>query len=525
MHQIDDEYSSEELVSDSEESDVGEGENVKAKCVIYRKEHMCKDYKFEVGMEFSSLQDFKDAIKEHSVLNGRQVKFLKNDKRRVRVVCKQGCDGLIPTFEDMLDGVEHRFCLRHLYCNFKKKFGGGTLLRDLMMGAAKATFVEAWDEKMQQIKKINSKAYDWLNAVPPQAWCKHAFSFYPKCNVLMNNLSEAFNSTILLAREKPILTMFEWIRSYVMGRFATLMEKVAKYDGNVMPKPRKRLDKEIEKSRNWFAIWVGNLKFEVTHSMLPDKFIVDLACRSCSCNFWDLVGIPCRHVVAAITYKCEDPEQYVHRYYLRETYVKCYDQTISPINGPDKWPRVEEEEILPPLFKRGPGRSKMLRRKETDEDPAPTKFKRTNTKFKCSRCHSIGHTIRKCPIPTPVHDPVDESQSELAIEFAQVAESIITTQVTKTTTTCVTESVGEPASAFVAESVSEPVVEPVSGSMADPVGAFVVDPTSVFVVDPIDVSVAESFAANEEEIGVRPSSAYHEEADFLPLGGTQNNHT
>nr|KYP37207.1 hypothetical protein KK1_041613 [Cajanus cajan]KYP37210.1 hypothetical protein KK1_041616 [Cajanus cajan] len=440
---------------------------------------MCKDYKFEVGMEFSSLQDFKDAIKEHSVLNGRQVKFLKNDKRRVRVVCKQGCDGLIPTFEDMLDGVEHRFCLRHLYCNFKKKFGGGTLLRDLMMGAAKATFVEAWDEKMQQIKKINSKAYDWLNAVPPQAWCKHAFSFYPKCDVLMNNLSEAFNSTILLAREKPILTMFEWIRSYVMGRFATLMEKVAKYDGNVMPKPRKRLDKEIE----------------------------------------------LRHVVAAITYKCEDPEQYVHKYYLRETYVKCYDQTISPINGLDKWPRVEEEEILPPLFKRGPGRPKMLRRRETDEDPAPTKFKRTNTKFKCSRCHSVGHTIKKCPIPAPVHDPVDESQSELATEFAQVAESIITTQVTKATTTCVTESVGEPASAFVDESVSEPVVEPVSGSMADPAGAFVVDPTSVFVVNPIDVSMAESFAANEEEIGVRPSSAYHEEANFLPLGGTQNSHT
>ena len=51
--------------------------------------------------------------------------------------------GLIPTFQEMLEGVEQRFCLRHLYSNFKKKFGGGTLLRDLMMGAAKAIYIEA----------------------------------------------------------------------------------------------------------------------------------------------------------------------------------------------------------------------------------------------------------------------------------------------------------------------------------------------------------------------------------------------
>jgi len=31
-----------------------------------------------------------------------------------------------------------------LYQNFKKKFGGVTLLRDLMMGAGKATYEEAW---------------------------------------------------------------------------------------------------------------------------------------------------------------------------------------------------------------------------------------------------------------------------------------------------------------------------------------------------------------------------------------------
>jgi hypothetical protein len=47
--------------------------------------------------------------------------------------------GLVSVFDEMFDSIDHRLCLRHLYANFKKKFGGGSQIRDLMMGAAKAT--------------------------------------------------------------------------------------------------------------------------------------------------------------------------------------------------------------------------------------------------------------------------------------------------------------------------------------------------------------------------------------------------
>ena len=75
-----------------------------------------------------------------------------------------------------------------------------------------------------------------------------------------------------------------------------------------MPKPRRRLDKEVEKSGNWFPSWARNMKFEVTHKMLTDKFVVDLDKHTCSCNFWELVGIFCRHAVAAMSYKVDDPK-------------------------------------------------------------------------------------------------------------------------------------------------------------------------------------------------------------------------
>ena len=36
------------------------------------------------------------------------------------------------------------------------------MLKDLIMGAAKATYEQLWKHKMQQIKDINEAAYHWL---------------------------------------------------------------------------------------------------------------------------------------------------------------------------------------------------------------------------------------------------------------------------------------------------------------------------------------------------------------------------
>nr|KYP71449.1 hypothetical protein KK1_010708 [Cajanus cajan] len=268
--------------------------------------------------------------------------------------------GLIPVFEELIERTEHRYCLRHLYCNFKKKFGGGTLIRDIMMAAAKARYVEAWDEKMDELKKVNEKAYEWLNMVVDQQVKVKIFIRNYEDKILYDIVPMKSNH-ILLGRDKPIIKMFEWIRVYIMNRFAALNEKLGRYKGNVMPKPRKRLDREIEKSGNWLASWCNVSKFEVTHMARRDRFVVDLKAHSCSCNFWELVGIPCRHAVAAITYSGEDPELYVHKYYSREAYQKCYGQIITPINEERLRPKTNNEPILPPTYKNGPGRPKKLR--------------------------------------------------------------------------------------------------------------------------------------------------------------------
>lgn len=116
-----------------------------------------------------------------------------------------------------------------------------------------------------------------------------------------------------------------------------------------MPNIRKILDKEIEKSGMWLPRMAGEFKFEVSHmNDFSQKFVIDLEAQSCSCNFWELVGIPCKHAVSAIYDKGHEPGDYVNKYYRREAYEKCYRQMVSPINGECMWPPSEHEPILPP---------------------------------------------------------------------------------------------------------------------------------------------------------------------------------
>lgn len=79
---------------------------------------------------------------------------------------------------------------------------------------------------MMQNKEVSLDAFEWLNFIPKQKWCKHSFPFYSKYDVLKNTLSEIFNDTIFLHRDKPIIIMLESMRSYLMGRFAIPSEKV-----------------------------------------------------------------------------------------------------------------------------------------------------------------------------------------------------------------------------------------------------------------------------------------------------------
>jgi len=151
--------------------------------------------------------------------------------------------GLLPAIVELLPQVDHRYCVRHLYNNFRKQYPGKKL-KELMWRAAKATYPNAWMDAMKEIKAINPEAFKYLIKIPVRHWSRSYFKPDNKCDTLVNNMSESFNSVIVGPRSKPIVTMLEEIRVYIMERWEKNRQKIQRYTDSVLPNIKKKIEKE-----------------------------------------------------------------------------------------------------------------------------------------------------------------------------------------------------------------------------------------------------------------------------------------
>ncbi|XP_058202608.1 uncharacterized protein LOC131317045 [Rhododendron vialii] len=298
-----------------------------------------------------------------------------------------------------MPNVEHRFCLRHLYANYRKKFKGKEL-KDLMWRAASATTVWAHNHHMKTLEGLDKGAHKWLKDIPAEQWCRSHFSPRSKCDYLVNNLSESFNNYILEARDKPIISMLEWIRRKVMNRFQIKRMGMEKYNQAICPRIMAKLDVMNKDSKDSFSHFCGEYKFEV--DCHDTTYTVDLKEKTCGCRQWDLTGIPCKHACAAIGLNKQKVEEYVHPCYSRDTYLGVYQHMIQPIPGKHDWVKSNNEEVLPPFMKRPSGRPKKVRRKAAEEaEDAGAGLSRTGRYMSCSKCLQKGHNLRSCK--NPIH--------------------------------------------------------------------------------------------------------------------------
>ncbi|XP_075473312.1 uncharacterized protein LOC142504315 [Primulina tabacum] len=301
----------------------------------------------------------------------------------------------------------------HLYTNMKYDGFRGVAIKNALWVAARATRVEEFKRRMEDLKKINHDAYIWLAKKPEQHWSKAYFSTIPKCDILLNNMCECFNSMILYAREKPIISMFETIRNLLMARFQTNREKAEKWDAVMCPKVKVVLAKKSKEAAALSPLMADETHFQITG--LHQKHSIDLCRMSCSCRKWDLTGIPCPHAVCAIWCKQESPETYVHHFYSVLKYKQCYSRSIMPINGPALWLECHLVPSLPPMYKEKVGRPAKLRRRQPDEVPASrqSKLKGVKRNNKCRTCGGFGHNQRSCNISKASGEAETQENNEM----------------------------------------------------------------------------------------------------------------
>ena len=99
---------------------------------------------------------------------------------------------------------------------------------------------------MNEIKKISVEAYEYLVVIPTKHWSRHAFPTRSKSRMLLNNCCESFNNVLREARGKPIISLMEWIRRYVMQRSAAKKKGLSNFESVLMPSVNKMIEKKCK---------------------------------------------------------------------------------------------------------------------------------------------------------------------------------------------------------------------------------------------------------------------------------------
>ncbi|XP_021802226.1 uncharacterized protein LOC110746320 [Prunus avium] len=315
--------------------------------------------------------------------------------------------GIIPAIETLLPTAEHRMCVRHIYSNFRTEHAG-LALKNILWAAARATTIPWYEAEMEKMKQQDEGAWKWLIKRPAKNWSRSHFELDSKCDLLLNNLCESFNSCILDSRDKSILTCLERIRVYIMLRMANRRIACTVWRHPVGPRIFKIIEKNKLGASQCIPRLAGESKYQVSH-MYGGEYVVDLKAKTCSCRRWDLCGIPCSHAISCIFQKEANVFDYAHDCYKKEAYLSSYEPMVHPIPSMDQWQRTNWPPIKPPPYKKQPGRPKKSRNKEPAEvevpalvppnplppfyNPPPTKLRRIYVKVRCSVCGQEGHNM------------------------------------------------------------------------------------------------------------------------------------
>ncbi|KAL9677327.1 hypothetical protein QQ045_005555 [Rhodiola kirilowii] len=235
-----------------------------------------------------------------------------------------------------------------------------------MWACARATTPSQFQQIMNYVKELGNAAYTYLSKLDPSCWSRLTFSYFVKSDALCNNISECFNSFIKNARDQPIITCLQTIMRLLMKRFYDKRSGIETYTGDICPRIAQKLDDNNKVSMHCNVIYGGGPTLEV-EQMTHETFMVNVPSRSCSCRTWDLTGIPCSHACATISHIQGNPTDYVHQSYRKRAFMKTYESYIQPIPGPSEWPHQDGETVLPPIFRRQPGRPRRRCIREVHE--------------------------------------------------------------------------------------------------------------------------------------------------------------
>nr|XP_043633410.1 uncharacterized protein LOC122604595 [Erigeron canadensis] len=147
-----------------------------------------------------------------------------------------------------------------------------------------------------------------------------------------------------------------------MIRLESIREKSSRWEHEVSPAIRKKLDVIKSQRSDWMTIHVGGNKFEVRNHRYA--YSLDMDMGTCDCRMWQMSGIPYVHTMQAIYKMNKNPEDFVAIWFRKVQFDYAYEFYLNPVGGMDTWNSFPHLNVpLPPRPRTMPGRPKKKKDK------------------------------------------------------------------------------------------------------------------------------------------------------------------
>ncbi|KAF6174355.1 hypothetical protein GIB67_020718 [Kingdonia uniflora] len=157
-----------------------------------------------------------------------------------------------------------------------------------------------------------------------------------KYGVTYINHVESWNNVILKVRDLPIHVFIVELRRICSEMSYTYREEAEKSQARLTSWATDHC-----KSRNFVTnsltcrVRTSRHHFQITSYGRTDS--VNIEDGTCSCHWWQTMGIPCEHGVRALGLANVDPTTRVSVYYKNNTYKAAYETIWIPIRGIEQW--------------------------------------------------------------------------------------------------------------------------------------------------------------------------------------------
>jgi hypothetical protein len=313
--------------------------------------------------------------------------------------------------------MHHAYCFRHVMENFNARFKSKDL-KGKAWKLAKATNTQQFEEAVAELNEEKPEAMVWLNNIGLE---KITLFRSPVCRYLTvtSNNVESVNSRVASLRKLPITDMLLEIEKMVVTDRVKCNELMQSWDTPVC----KYVSTLLNSAANYRSLMTcertGTHHFLVIYNSrqpgrAPTAFRVNTTDKgTCSCGGPVSTGLPCAHLFHVLRTLEKEVSDFCCTTWLKSTYDSAYAPPEHDFELTQKCD-LEIIEILPPALGKGRGRPRKKRiesqRATMEVDAQQSVAKK---QYKCSRCNSVGHNSRKCPIiPTTLTQNDDLTQND-----------------------------------------------------------------------------------------------------------------